>query len=364
MKKLLIVLLALTVLGVFAFAQDAAPTLVWGGSVNSGFAEVSNSAASTNVGQYYDYNSESGGRIRLQGAINAADGNSGFQFRVQNDGLGATAPVLNQAWAYGKFLDGMVKVEAGKLNNYAFSTGDWACFGDHDGGLGALLSVTPMEGVAIGAYLPMPTGGTGYTSGTLQFAYTMKDVFTLVGGYTLSPLTTNTGDIYAGVVLKAIPNLAFDAELQLTKLADSAPVLSGTTTIVEHAAYTMGAMTASIYAAQWMYAAASSNLYYNFEPQVAYKVADPVTVALIGNVYTYNQGASGWNFLSPTDGISALTSIAGGSPVLAFGAGPNVQLSVGGFKVTIGDYYGIIPAFAGAATTNINVFYTGFAYSF
>ena len=283
MKKLLIVLLALTVMGMFAVAQDAAPVLTWSGSVNSGFAEVSNSAASTNLGQYYDYNSETAGRLRLQGAINAADGNSGFQFRVQNSGSGltATAPVLNQAWAYGKFLNGMVKVEAGLLNNYAFSVGDWACFGSHDGSLGALVSVTPMEGLSLGAYLPMPTGGTGYTSGTIQFAYAMKDVVKLFGGYTLSPLATNSGDIYVGLDLKAVPNLAFDVEFQLAKLADST---NGITTIVEHAAYTMGALTVSAYAGEWMFASASSNLYYNFEPQVAYKVSDPVTVALIGNV--------------------------------------------------------------------------------
>jgi hypothetical protein len=106
------------------------------------------------------------------------------------------------------------------------------------------------------------------------------------------------------------------------------------------------------------------------EPQVAYKVSDAATVALIGNVYTFNGARADadsnafMSFVSPVDGVSNLSGYVGDDPKIAFGAGPNVQLKAGGAKVTIGDYYGIVPAVSGSDATNINVLYAGMTYSF
>jgi hypothetical protein len=366
MKKLLVVLLALTLFGVFAFAQDAAaaPTVTWNVSAYNGFAIVNDGNSSTTALQPYSYDWEGKGAYRFQMAVNAADGNSGFQFRLQTaDQLATAAPTFNEIWAYGKFLNGMVKVEGGLLNDYALATGGWECYGNSDNGkLGAQIDIMPIEGLTIGAYAPITNIDT-FANTQIGFGYEMADMFHLAGGYIMSPVT-NGGALYAGLVLKAVKDLSFNVEVKLSNLGDST---NGTTNIEEYVAYPFGALTASMYAGEWMYASASSNFYFNFEPQVAYKLSDTATVALIGNVYTVNGGAAtgsaAMNFISPTDGL--LTNYADqASAVIAFGLGPNVQLKAGGFKVTIGDYYAILPKDGVIPATNVNVFYTGMTYSY
>jgi hypothetical protein len=357
MKKLLVVLLALTLFGVFAFAQDAAaPTVTWNASAYNGFAFVNDSNSKATSFQLYSYDWEGGGAYRFQMAVNAADGNSGFQFRLQTADQKASAPNFNEIWAYGKFLNGMVKVEGGLLNDYSIATGGWECYGNTDNGkLGAQIDVMPIEGLTIGAYAPLIYGASTFGDTQIGFGYEMADMFHVAGGYYLST-AKNGGALYAGLVLKAVKDLSFNVELKLSNLGDST---NGTTNIEEYVAYPFGALTASMYAGEWMYASHSSDFYFNFEPQVAYKVSDVATVALIGNVYTVNGGpavgSAAMNFISPTDGIGALSSTdMSVAPVLAFGVGPNVQLKAGGFKVTIGDYFGIIPAVGAASATNVN----------
>ena len=363
MKKLLIVLLALTVMGMFAVAQDA-PAITWNVSSYNGFATVSDSNADTSSVALYNYNWEGAGAYRFQMAVNAADGNSGFQMRLQTADQTAATPAFNQIWAYGKFLDGMVKVEGGLLNDYSIATGGWECYGNTDGALGLQVDVAPIDGLALGFFLPLKgiaTNANYNAIGNAQIgaAYEMKDMFKLAGGYILSP-TTNGSTFYAGLVLKAVPGLSANVEFKFANLGDSK---LGTTNIEEYASYSFGAVTVSAYAGEWMYASASSKLYYNFEPQVAYKVSDAASVALVANVYTFND-AGVMSFVSPVDGIGALQNkTIGGDPTMAFGAGPNVQLKAGGAKVTIGDYYGILPSVGALKATNINVFYASFDYA-
>lgn len=352
MKKLLIVLLALTVLGIFAFADDApaGPSIVWNASAYNGFAVVSDSNLSTNTVQQYSYDWEGAGAYRFQMAVNAADGNSGFQMRLQTGDQKGAGLAFNEIWAYGKFFNGMVKVEGGLLNDYSIATGGWECYGNTDSGvLGAQIDIMPVDGLTIGLY--MPFGGMAIGSGNyynaignsmIGFGYELKDIAHIAAGYILSP-TTNGSALYAGAVIKAVPNLSANVELKLSNLGDSN---LGVTNIEEYVAYPVGDLTVSAYAGEWMYASASSNFYFNIEPQVAYKVAPGATVALIGNVYTFNGGGSAMTFVSPTDGLASNLKSASvaESPALAFGAGPNVQLTAGGFKVTVGDYYGIVPS--------------------
>jgi hypothetical protein len=251
-------------------------------------------------------------------------------------------PLFNEIWAYGKFLNGMVKVEGGLLNDYALATGGWECYGNSDNGkLGAQINVMPIEGLTIGAYAPITNIDT-FANTQIGFGYDMPDMFHVAGGYIMSPNSKATA-LYAGLVVKSIKDLSFNVELKLSNLGDSD---NGTTNIEEYVAYPIGALTASMYAGEWIYASASSNFYFNFEPQVAYKLSDTATVAVIGNVYTVNgalaAGSAAMNFISPTDGLlSNYTDL--GDPVLAFGIGPNIQLKAGGFKVTIGDYYAFLP---------------------
>lgn len=379
MKRLLCAVAAIAVAGTFAFADDAAapaaaaaaPTITWNVSTYNGFGVVTDSSASSTTVQQYSYDWQGLGAYRFQAAYNAADGNSGFQLRLQTKDQTGTSPAFNEFWGYGKFFNGLVKVEAGLLNDYAISTGGWETYGNSDNGkVGFQVDVTPADGLTIGLYAPVFTYdktttntdsiNSYFVGSQIGVAYEAKDLFHVVGGYYLGDSAT-IGTIYGGFALEAVKDLSFNVEV---KVADIGQSSSGTTNIEEYVAYPIGDLTLSAYAGEWLYATDTSNFYFNVEPQVAYKVSDAVKVALIGNVYSYNGGSAAMSFVSPVDGVSDLSSSSAGSPVIAYGAGPNVQLKAGGSKVTIGDYYGAIPAFAGADSKQVNVLYTSYTYSF
>lgn len=340
MKKALVVLLALCVVGVMGFAETK-----WSVSSLYGFGVVSNSAGNGVLG--YDYSQVGGGRTRLKGTITSDDGNVGFLARFQDTALatGAGLVNLNQLYGWGKLFGGMLTVKAGILDDYTISLGDWQCFGNLDGKTGIFFDATPISGLDIGffQYIPTALGYAGVNGDVLGVSFLMPNVVRVGGGVTLntSTSTATSGNVaYAFFDVKAVPGLTLNAEAQFALYNGDTPI-----TAAENIGYAMGPLTVRAYVGEYMN---KSGLDWGAEPIVSYKVNDNITVNAIVNIYSYGYGAVGnVTFMSPID-AGALA--AGATKTILFGGGVFLNYAMGGFTLTVGDYYG-------ADTTQGNLFF-------
>jgi len=106
----------------------------------------------------------------------------------------------------------------------------------------------------------------------------------------------------------------------------------------------MGPLTVAAYIGEYMN---KNGLDYGVEPRVSYKVNDNITVNAIVNIYSYGYQASAISYFSPID---AGAMAAGATKTLNFAGGASVNYIMGGFTLTVGDYYG-------AGTGSGNLFY-------
>lgn len=104
---------------------------------------------------------QAGYRFRLNGSYTAGDGNSGAKFRLQAQSkfdLGALS--LPYAYGWASFLNKALTVSGGLVDDSTWASGGF--LGDDAGeGLGALVRVSPLEGLdfGIGVYVISPRGG-------------------------------------------------------------------------------------------------------------------------------------------------------------------------------------------------------------
>jgi hypothetical protein len=329
MKKALVVLLVLAVVSVAAFAD-----VKWSVSNLYGFGIVSNSVGNGVVG--YDYSQVGNGRTRFTGKLNSDDGNVGFVVRSQDTALVKTAsPIWNQLYGWGKLFGGMLTVKAGILDDYTISLGDWQCFGNLDGKTGVFFDATPIAGLDIGfyQYIPVGTSWNGPNGDVIGVSFLMPNVVRVGGGVTLD-LTTSTAttgnQVYVFFDVKAVPGLTLNAEAQFGLYNGDTPI-----TAAEDIGYAMGPLTVRAYVGEYM---DKNGLDWGVEPIVSYKVNDNITVNAIVNAYSYGYaGVGNVTFMSPIDvGVLA----AGATKTIVFGGGAFLNYAMGGFTLTVGDFYG------------------------
>jgi len=304
MKKLLVVLLALTALSVAAFADDVMWT--WGLTVKTGATITlmdADSGSATLVP--YDADDSVASRIRLD--AEAALGDFAAHIRVGGDNAGTTAAgsaafptiFLNAWWVNAYFMDKMVQLQFGNLDHSVTDTVNkgW-------GGLsvlGAQVVVTPVSGLSVGLSIPAAVNGdtdfatlNGALAGMkVGFAYTMPNLVTVKATY------SNAGgdkmsDVAGGVAILAVPNLTAQFEVQDTNIGDDGT--NGATKgieLFEFASYVMGPLTPSLEMYQLLYNDSSLDMGMYFKPGIDYMVMTGTNVGLTFEYYIAPAGDNG-----------------------------------------------------------------------
>jgi len=259
MKKALLILLALSIVGAAAFADvkfGAFASIGLRADYNMNVGGVSG----TNSDNLYAWEWFQG--TPLIGLATASfvgsDPNMGFDTRfivIPGGGIPGAfeAPSVGNvdyANAWMKLANGMVALNLGLFQAAEdFETAEQA-YGQNTWNTGAQVSTTiyayPIEGLTIGYQLPLATSlapaatiaDTLYGS-KFGVRYTMKDVFSVTGGFLLGKGTfytaaaDNYSDAYFGVSVKAIPNLGLWVEGLMKNIGDSTTYSDETDLYVE-----------------------------------------------------------------------------------------------------------------------------------
>ena len=162
MKKVALSLLAFTLVAALAVAQDA-PTLKLSGYLNTGAKVTTNDGTTQTI--YGDDAGNNWGRLDVNGSYGTATNGVEWSLRTPDS---ATAPKINYAYAWSKFVDGMVTVKAGHVDDGMFTTASdiGADFTDANS---ILVAVTPVAGFNAGAswFLPAQVGRARFMALTL-----------------------------------------------------------------------------------------------------------------------------------------------------------------------------------------------------
>jgi hypothetical protein len=248
------------------FAQDA-PALKFNGYLNMG-ALVSAQAGTTNL-LSYGQDSWTPGRFQLEGKY--ADTNWGWAFRMRSDADWTTGQPVYMKRAYGWVtgLNGMIKVQAGRLGSYAWSSNQWQSFGQRDGAAGIQLDIMPVAGADLGVFLPTWSSGTdtallsdAFNSLMFGASYTNDMLYAAVG-YDLGNKYLWAGVSYTGMSA-------------LTAYVESKINLDSTTAnnfvyLDERVAYNMAPLNVGLWAEQQFNSTAGvPSTLLHFQPSVDY----------------------------------------------------------------------------------------------
>lgn len=304
MKKLLVVLLALTAMGMAVFADDMmAPTWTWGATIKTGAAIVVGDSTSTPDAQLWLNNADDPNLTRIRLDAEAAMGDTSVHIRVGGDFAGYTIDkfaadtglFIANWWVNNYFMDKMIQTQFGVLDHPVTDTVNkgW-------GGLnvsGAQFVVMPMSGVAIGLAIPIappppfntvvPTFADGLRGIHVGFGYTMTDLVTLRFTWINSPVT-NASELDAGVAVLAVPNLTAQLEAQVKSVGDSS---AQTIELFENAVYVMGPLSPGIEGDQVLYSASGAKAKIGIKPKIDYLLMSGVNLGA-SVAYTMNTNGS------------------------------------------------------------------------
>jgi hypothetical protein len=334
MKKLLVVLLALTVVGVFAFADDAAapapaapvttatPALKITGSVDSG-VELAKGSTTDLLRGYDLWNSGDQTRATVNlsytsgdfvytveavtnsgsfSAINynlaattttpAVSTTTGFSYAQGTSGNAMMPVLLDVASAKGSFFGGLLTAEVGMSNN-----GDFGCSGDNganyfgqggyneNGVNGLVLTLTPVTGLEFGYGLPVVNVSSGNVS-TIEnnaaysryaVAYTMPKMFKLVAAYDGSYIA-NSAALDASLSVSAVDNLSLVLEAYLVDIGAPNTNASAYDLWDVGASYTIGAIQPGVQFDYYTYTLSSATSQWEVRPYVNYTM-DKTTIS-------------------------------------------------------------------------------------
>jgi hypothetical protein len=305
MKKILAILLALAVVGVFAFADGAAapaPALSFTGYLNIGGVYGDNAvsgAAATWASQGWD--SGTGGRFNLNGKFSGDTFGLAFRLREQDAWTANNTGALYVRRVYGWLtaFDGVVKFNAGRLGDYAWATGSgggWQSFGSIDGPVGMQVQIKPVDGLNFGAFIPVANVASGkfsdyLSSSIIGAAYYLKGVGDIEGGYNLSP-TANAANAWLGLAYTGMKDLTAYGEFHFVAIGNTA---TGYSYGREYFDYPIGAIDLSLVLMQQIFAASSAGTSLAFSPTLGYTLS-PVTKVELNATYATNSGysKSGW----------------------------------------------------------------------
>ncbi|MDR3122277.1 MAG: hypothetical protein LBU16_00665 [Treponema sp.] len=163
MRKLRITAV-LVAAGVVAASGAFAQEIKFEGYVNSGIGIMSTDAKASDIKVVpFGVDSEQPGyRFRLSGSYTGEEGNAGAKFRLQAQSkfdYGALSIPYAYGWA--SFLDKVLTVSGGLVDDKTWESGGFYA-SDVDEGLGALVKLSPIDGLTlgVGAYVISPQGGS------------------------------------------------------------------------------------------------------------------------------------------------------------------------------------------------------------
>lgn len=322
MKKLFAVLLALLVVGGAAFAQDA-PALKLSGAIYGGLVYSYTDATDTNAVQWSRWYNGSLDALRVRVNGSYTNGNAGIAFRLQTNNP-STAPTYARAYGWAKFFDGMLKVNVGKLGDYTWATVGDNGYGNFDGAFGMQFQVMPIDGLNLGAFIPVAipstvTLGDTFKDIAIGAAYTLEGVADFQAGFNMN-VATDTNAAWFGFNVTAVENVTAILEASLTDLGND---VTGATDLWWKFGYVMDALEVTLVATQGLTAVTTDAAALGFTPGVAYTL-DPVVVGA-GFTYTLNDGnVDGTNTWSIDPYVTIPVS--------------NSEVEIGGSYADSGDY--------------------------
>jgi hypothetical protein len=327
MKKLLVVLLALTALSAMAFADDVVWT--YGVTVKTG-AQITAANAGSTLIQPYDADDSVASRIRFDAEAGLGDFSAHIRIGGDLGGNTSVATVVTAAqlilpppltltgvglfqpawWVNAYFLEKMIQLQFGDLDHSVTDTVNkgW-------GGLsvnGAQAVVAPISGLSVGLSIPVPndTLDAALAGMRVGLAYTMPNLATVKGTY-INVGGTNLSELAFGVAVLAVPNLTAQVEADIKNLGSST---AQTIELFENAAYVMGPLTPAINLDEILYSASGLNTQIAINPSVDYVV---MTGTAVGLSVTYTMNVKG-----------ASTSKVVADPYVAFTFNPKAALKI------------------------------------
>ncbi|PKL24226.1 MAG: hypothetical protein CVV47_10785 [Spirochaetae bacterium HGW-Spirochaetae-3] len=283
MKKAIVLLLALAVLGGAVFAQDAA--IAFSGYIDTGIAVFTEGSADPTLGLWGDDSGKTS-RFNLQAAYTNGNYGATARLRAQGD-FTEDYPVffVNRAYVWGEMFDGMVKTVAGRLGDYTWSTAA-NDIGNFDTMTGFMLQIKPIEGLNFGVMLPATSDATARpllkdALADLNFgaAYDVDGIGGFRAGVDLSPVADSTM-AYFGAEITAVENFVFYLDYQATDLGND---VTGSHYLFQEVDYTMDALNVGIDLEQQFWAYTDAPIYLSFGPYASYSMDKFV----LGAAFTY-----------------------------------------------------------------------------
>ncbi|MDR2404137.1 MAG: hypothetical protein LBD78_08920 [Spirochaetaceae bacterium] len=406
------------------FAQE----LKFDGYVNSGLGIVSTDkkvvdgdGTKTADSQVYAFgvNSEQPGyRFRLNGSYTNSDGNAGAKFRFQAQSkfdLGAFS--LPYAYGWVSFLNSIFTVNGGLVDNGTWESGGALLNEDAGEGLGALLKISPVEGLDLGtgvyvisqqgggdnSILKVPQGlavenpardfskisiGLNRLKYTFNAAYTATDIFKATvsfrtknqAGDEISRFADSADEVFTGreessrmivgLRLLAVKDLTAVVEADIDRLEDYGN--KGVLNIYETIGYKLGNLRFGLNAAEYISRVEKSDLGLHFNPWLSYTIGLFVPRLDLNYFLADTQNAVGAKYHRKV--FSYKSNGADTKDLSVFAIRPSVTFNIDSRTfVEIGDLIalenGPEGAFADAADPNkssqfTNVFYIDFKWSF
>jgi hypothetical protein len=263
MKKLIIVLLALSVFGVMAFAQEA-PALALSGSLYSGFQL---DGATTINAKLWDSNGGYPSDFWLDAALNGTA--AGLKFEIFTD----TNPILvncDVLFGWWKPID-MLSLKGGVGYGATYTT---PIEGWGHGGTGFLVQLA-VAGATVGVEYPFAIAPAAFDATKIIFAasYALTDIATLGAGYDLGGQYA-----WAGVSVKAVKDLKANIDFNYSVAAPATFRVEG------DFGYTIMGIAPGL----WVYYTSATGSAWGAKVYASYAM-DTITP---GAYFTYNADAS------------------------------------------------------------------------
>ncbi|MDR1909959.1 MAG: hypothetical protein LBQ35_08625 [Spirochaetaceae bacterium] len=387
MKRIIVFLLVLAA-GTALSAQE----FKWSGYFNSGLGVVATDVEGIDLfAKAFGNDAEQNGfRFRLNGDFTNADANAGVSFRfqaqattfAQNAAATATTALgyFSLPYAYGwlKFLNGIITVKGGIVDDGTWNSAGYLLGrpgGDQSEGLGALLRISPVTGLDLGAgayvnsllgggannFLALPFGDGKELDDvkyTFNLGYTVPDLLKVVASFRPESATGNAASSRAiiGVSILAVPGLTAILEGELDKLQDFSNI--GTISVYETLGYKIGDLGFGLNAAEYLTQVDGADISIEAAPWVSYTLGNIVPRLDV----TYFLG--GTTTVASANTYGRLTSYATSPDAdnRVLSVRPSVKINVGSAFVELGDVVYLVNT--AAADSFWNVFYVDFKWSF
>ena len=187
---------------------------------------------------------------------------------------------IAHALVWGNLFNNMATFKAGLLNDGTWAT-PYNSYGSLDGAKGVQLQVKPIEGLNVGAFMPLDTTKTvpaGNVPKDMTFAgkYSISGIADVVAGLNLG---VAKNEVYGSVNVTAVDNLTAIVEVDTSDISD----IANTLVFDEYASYAMGNLAVGAYLEQVF----GSPFGWTIAPEVSYTIDK----AEVGGSFTIASGS-------------------------------------------------------------------------